>query len=64
TDPTTFNADPHATVNATAPNRLTAVAYIGAVQNAADTWYTGWTCNSSYVGFGAASATCVTVPIF
>ena len=64
TDPTPFNADPHATVNAAAPNRLTAVTYIGAVQNAADTWYSGWTCNASYVGFGAASATCVTVPIF
>ena len=39
TDPTPFNADPFATVNAAAPNRLTAVTYIGAVRDAADTWY-------------------------
>ena len=32
--------------NAAAPNRLTAVTYIGAVRDAADTWYAGWTCNS------------------
>jgi len=64
TDPTTFNADPHATVNAAAPNRLTAVTYIGAVQGAADLWYSGWTCDSGYADFGAANLTCVTVPIF
>ena len=64
TDPTTFNADPHATVNAAAPNRLSAVTYIGAVQNAADTWYAGWACNSSYVSFGGTSALCTAVPIF
>lgn len=64
TDPVPFNADPHATVNVLAPNRLSAVTYIGAVRDAADTWYAAWTCNSSYVGFGAASATCTTVPIF
>lgn len=66
TDPTAFNADAFATVNAAAPNRLTAVAYIGAVQNAADTWYTGWSCNSGYANFGTtgAAAACTTVPIF
>ena len=64
TDPTPFNADPHAAVNSAAPNRLSAVTYIGAVQNAADTWYGGWTCNASYANFGAAGATCTTVPIF
>ena len=64
TDPTPFNADPHATVNAAAPNRLAAVAYIGAVRDATDTWYAAWTCNSGYANFGVASATCTTVPIF
>ena len=39
TDPTPFNADTFATVNAAAPNRLTAVTYVGAVQNAGDTWF-------------------------
>ena len=64
TDPTPFNADAFATVNPAAPNRLTAVTYIGAVQNAADTWYAGWACNSSYVSFGGTSALCTAVPIF
>jgi hypothetical protein len=65
TDPTTFNADTFAGAgqpNAAAPNRLTAVTYIGAVQNAADTWYQGWTCSASYVSFGAGSTSCTTTP--
>lgn len=62
TDPTPFNADQFATVNAAAPNRLETVAYVGAVRNAADTWYSGWTCNAGYAGFGAASGACTVVP--
>lgn len=62
TDPTPFNNDQFATVNAAAPNRLEAVAYIGAVRNAADTWYSGWTCNAGYASFGAASGACTVVP--
>ena len=62
TDPTPFNADTFATVNATAPNRLTAVTYIGAVQNASDTWFAGWACNSGYANFGGASGSCTAVP--
>ena len=38
-------------------------SYIGAVRDASDTWYAGWTCNSGYVNFGSASATCTTIPI-
>ena len=59
TDPTAFNIG-----GSVAPNQFSAVTYVGAVQNAADTWYAGWTCNASYVGFGAASAACTAVPIF
>ncbi|MCJ8157601.1 hypothetical protein [Sphingomonas sp. LaA6.9] len=62
TDPTTFNADQFATVNAAAPNRLTAVTYIGAVRDANDTWYAGWTCTSGYANFGATSAACTAIP--
>jgi len=65
TDPTAFNADTFAGAgqpNAAAPNRFTAVTYIGAVQNAADLWYAGWTCNAAYVGFGATSANCTVTP--
>jgi hypothetical protein len=62
TDPTPFNNDSFITVNTAAPNRLSAVTYIGAVQNAADTWYQGWTCNSSFANFGALSSSCTSVP--
>jgi hypothetical protein len=40
-------------------------AYIGAVRNAADTWYAGWTCNSSYAPFDtttSASRSCTSIP--
>jgi hypothetical protein len=62
TDPTPFNDDPFVTVNASAPNRLTAVTYVGAVRDASDTWYQGWTCSASYVSFGTPSAPCTSVP--
>ena len=61
TDPTTFNADSFAGTgqpNAAAPNRLTAVTYIGAVQNAADSWYQGWTCTVAWATIGGGSRAC------
>lgn len=63
TDPTPFNADSFATINAAAPNRLSAVAYIGAVRDAADSWFAGWACNSGYANFGGTSANCTAVPL-
>jgi hypothetical protein len=36
--------------------------YIGAVRDANDTWYAGWTCNSSTANFGAASTACTSLP--
>ncbi len=41
---------------------FTATTYIGAVQNAADTWYTGWTCNSSTANLGTANSACTALP--
>ncbi|MCJ2185574.1 hypothetical protein [Novosphingobium beihaiensis] len=35
--------------------------YIGAVKNAADTWYQGWTCDSSIAEFGSGEA-CTALP--
>lgn len=58
TDPTAFNADTFAGAgqpNAAAPNRLSAVTYVGAVQNAGDTWYQGWACTSGYATIAGAS---------
>ena len=57
TNPTTFNI-----AGSAAPNQFTAVTYIGAVQNASDTWYAGWTCNAGYVNFGSTSSNCTALP--
>ena len=39
-----------------------ATSYIGAVRDANDTWYAGWTCNSATANFGAASGSCTSLP--
>jgi hypothetical protein len=36
--------------------------YVGAVQNATDTWYAGWTCNSATATFGATGTACTSLP--
>lgn len=38
------------------------VDYIGAVRDANDTWYAGWTCNSSFANFGSTSGSCTAIP--
>ncbi len=38
-------------------------SYIGAVRDAADTWYSGWTCNSATASFGASSGSCTLIPV-
>jgi hypothetical protein len=40
--------------------------YIGAVKDAADAWYKGWTCNSGYAAFDnttTAGRSCTSLPI-
>lgn len=41
---------------------FTTTNYIGAVRDASDTWYEGWTCNSSTANFGSASTSCTSLP--
>jgi len=41
---------------------FTQTSYIGAVRDASDTWFRGWTCNASYVTFGSPFA-CTAVPM-
>ncbi|TAJ70645.1 MAG: hypothetical protein EPO51_16245 [Phenylobacterium sp.] len=42
---------------------FTAVTYIGAVKDSADTWYAGWTCNSTAANFGSGnSGACTSLP--
>ena len=36
--------------------------YVGAVRDANDTWYQGWTCNSSTANFGTTSRACSAIP--
>ena len=38
-------------------------AYIGAVRDATDTWYQGWTCNSATANLGANNTLCSTIPV-
>jgi len=40
-------------------------AYIGAVRNASDTWYEGWTCNTDAASFGTTNTgLCTTLPTY
>jgi len=50
TNPTTIDA------------AFTATTYVGAVQNATDTWYAGWTCNSATATFDTTSSACTSLP--
>jgi hypothetical protein len=36
--------------------------YIGAVKDANDTWYAGWTCNSTTANFGSTGSDCTSLP--
>lgn len=39
-----------------------AVTYVGAVKDASDTWYRGWTCDTATANFGSNSA-CTALPV-
>ena len=41
---------------------FTTTTYIGAVRDAADTWYQGWTCNSATANFGSTATACTSLP--
>lgn len=36
--------------------------HVGAVKDANDTWYAGWTCNSATASFGSSATACTTLP--
>jgi hypothetical protein len=50
TDPTTLDA------------AFDATNYVGAVRDASDTWYAGWTCNSATATFSATASACTSLP--
>ena len=63
----TFINGPNETaVTATDPKTLDAAfdttTYAGAVKDASDTWYAGWTCNSATATFDTTSTACTTIP--
>jgi hypothetical protein len=41
---------------------FTPTTYVGAVRDANDTWWAGWTCNSSTANFGSTSGACTSLP--
>lgn len=63
---TFVNGASEAAVAATDPATLDpafdATAYVGAVRDANDTWYAGWTCNSATANFGSTSTACTSLP--
>lgn len=40
------------------------VDHIGAVKNAADSWWAGWNCDSSTLTFGDSNGACTTLPVY
>jgi len=50
-----------ATLNFTGSSFLVSTNYIGAVRDANDNWFRGWTCDSATANFGSNSA-CTTLP--
>ena len=63
---TFINGANETAVTATDPKTIDAAfdttAYVGAVRNATDTWYAGWTCNSATANLGAANSLCTSLP--
>jgi hypothetical protein len=63
---TFINGTAETAVTAFDPKTLNAffdtTTWIGAVRNAADTWYSGWTCNSATANLGATNSACTSIP--
>lgn len=63
---TFINGANETAVTATDPKTLDAAfdttTYVGAVKDAADTWYAGWTCNSATADFGTGGTACTSIP--
>src|SRR5690606_1967811 len=61
-----INGANEAAVTATDPQTIDpafeATTHIGAVRDATDTWYAGWTCNSGTADFGPDSGACTSLP--
>jgi len=48
---------------ATLGSFFTATTFVGAVKDSADTWWSGWTCNSTAANFGTTNTgSCTSLP--
>lgn len=62
-NPSTLNGFSFNGFSVTPATFFDATTWIGAVRNAADTWYAGWTCNSATANFGTGnSGSCTSLP--
>lgn len=63
---TFVNGANEAAAGATDPKTLDTAfdttSYVGAVRDASDTWYSGWTCNSATASFGTSGTACTSLP--
>lgn len=64
-----INGSNESGVTASDPSQVSsffdATNYIGAVRNSSDTWYEGWTCNSSTANFGNSNTgACTSLPVY
>ncbi|MDZ7588679.1 MAG: hypothetical protein U5J78_05940 [Parasphingorhabdus sp.] len=49
-------------IQLTRPGFFQTTSYIGAVRDANDTWYQGWTCNSATADLGPNNSSCLSLP--
>jgi hypothetical protein len=63
---TFINGASETAATATDPKTLDAAfdttTYVGAVRDASDTWFAGWTCNSATATFDATASACTSLP--
>jgi hypothetical protein len=63
---TFVNGTNEAAVTPTNPQNFDAAfditTYVGAVRDAGDTWYAGWTCNSATASFDSSGTACTSLP--
>jgi len=62
-DPSTWNGLTFNGIQVVPAGFFDKTTYIGAVKDATDTWYQGWTCNSTHASFGSGNTgDCTTIP--
>ena len=59
-----INAWPVYNANAGISTFFDTVDHIGAVKDAADDWWAGWTCDSATLTFGDGTGACTTLPVY